>query len=86
MPPTLTRSEQEALLRASSGRRRDHLIFSLALGTSRRLAEIVGLSDLPPSDVPRSVLTRLRANGIQLPYTCRSAPYRLPPIAEIKES
>src|SRR5512147_135796 len=43
-PPTLTRAEQEALLRASASHPRDHLIFSLALGTGLRLAEIVGLN------------------------------------------
>lgn len=43
-PQTLTRAEQEALLRASSTHPRDHLIFSLALGTGLRLAEIVGLN------------------------------------------
>jgi integrase len=43
-PPTLTRAEQESLLRASSVHPRDHLILSLALGTGLRLAEIVGLN------------------------------------------
>jgi integrase len=43
-PPTLTRSEQEALLRTSSVHPRDHLIISVALGTGLRLAEIVGLN------------------------------------------
>ena len=42
-PPTLTRAEQQALLRVSAIHPRDHLIFSLALGTGLRLAEIVGL-------------------------------------------
>lgn len=42
-PPTLTRTEQEALLRVSSVHPRDHLIFSLALGTGLRLAEMAGL-------------------------------------------
>ena len=44
-PPTLTRAEQEALLRSSGSHPRDHLIFALALalGTGLRLAEIVGL-------------------------------------------
>ena len=42
-PPTLTRSEQQALLEASSVHPRDHLIFSLALGTGLRLSEIIGL-------------------------------------------
>ena len=43
-PPTLTKAEQDALLSASSANPRDHLIFSLALGTGLRLAEIVGLN------------------------------------------
>ena len=43
-PPSLTRAEQETLLRASSVHPRDHLILSLALGTGLRLAEIVGLN------------------------------------------
>jgi integrase/recombinase XerC len=42
-PPTLTQAEQRALLRATAGNPRDHLIYSLALGTGLRLAEIVGL-------------------------------------------
>ena len=43
-PQTLTTAEQHALLSASSAHPRDHLIFSLALGTGLRLAEIVGLN------------------------------------------
>jgi integrase/recombinase XerC len=43
-PPTLTRAEQAAILRASSGHPRDHLIISVALGTGLRLAVIVGLN------------------------------------------
>ncbi len=43
-PPTLTRSEQQSLLEVSASHPRDHLIFSLALGTGLRLAEIVGLN------------------------------------------
>jgi len=42
-PPTLTRAEQGALLRATLAHPRDHLLFSLGLGTGLRLAEIVGL-------------------------------------------
>jgi integrase/recombinase XerC len=42
-PPTLTHSEQKAILRATACNPRDHLIYSLALGTGLRLAEIVGL-------------------------------------------
>jgi len=43
-PPTLTHSEQKAILRATACNPRDHLIYSLALGTGLRLAEIVGLN------------------------------------------
>ena len=43
-PPTLTHSEQKAILRATARNLRDHLIYSLALGTGLRLAEIVGLN------------------------------------------
>jgi len=42
-PQTLTEAEQHALLQATFARPRDHLIFSLALGTGLRLAELVGL-------------------------------------------
>ena len=43
-PPTLTHSEQKAILRATASNLRDHLVYSLALGTGLRLAEIVGLN------------------------------------------
>src|SRR5437867_8168159 len=43
-PPTLTKRETEAILRATAGHPRDHMIYSLALGTGLRLAEIVGLN------------------------------------------
>jgi integrase len=43
-PPTLTHSEQKAILRATARNPRDHLIYSIALGTGLRLAEIVGLN------------------------------------------
>ena len=43
-PPTLTHAEQRAILRATARNPRDHLIYSLALGTGLRLAEIVGLN------------------------------------------
>jgi integrase len=42
-PQTLTEAEQRRLRRATAAHPRDHLIFSLALGTGLRLAEIVGL-------------------------------------------
>jgi hypothetical protein len=40
-PPTLTHNEQKVLLRTTACNPRDHLIYSLALGTGLRLAEIV---------------------------------------------
>ena len=43
-PQTPTLAEQRAILRATAGNLRDHLIYSLALGTGLRLAEIVGLN------------------------------------------
>jgi len=43
-PQTLTNAEQTALLTATSIQPREHLIFSLALGTGLRLAELVGLN------------------------------------------
>lgn len=43
-PPTLTREEQKEILRETACNPRDHLIYSLALGTGLRLAEIVGLN------------------------------------------
>lgn len=42
-PQTLTYGEQREILKASFSNPRDHLIYSLALGTGLRLAEIVGL-------------------------------------------
>jgi integrase/recombinase XerC len=43
-PPTMTYVEQKAMLRATRHNPRDHLIYTLALGTGLRLAEIVGLN------------------------------------------
>ena len=43
-PQTLTQAEQRAILRATVANPRDHLIYSLALGTGLRLAEIVGMN------------------------------------------
>ena len=61
-PTTLTVDEQRAVLRATAANLRDHVIFSLALGTGLRLAEIVGLdvSDVfAPDGTPR-VRVRVR--------------------------
>ena len=43
-PQTLTCGEQKEILKASFSNPRDHLIYSQALGTGLRLAEIVGLN------------------------------------------
>ncbi len=43
-PTTLTQSEQRLILRATASNPRDHVIYSLALGTGLRLGEIVGLN------------------------------------------
>ena len=62
-PPTLTATEQRSILRFTAGHPRDHLIFSLALGTGLRLAEIVGLNIgdvFAPDGTPR-VRVRIRA-------------------------
>jgi len=62
-PPTLTQDEQRAILRFTVGNARDHVIFSLALGTGLRLAEIVGLNVgdvFAPDGTPR-VRIRVRA-------------------------
>ena len=56
-PPTLTEGEVLAILAETAGNPRDHLIYSLALGTGLRLAEIVGLNvgDVyAPDGTPRS--------------------------------
>src|SRR6058998_1106996 len=62
-PPTLTEGEQTAILRVTAVQPRDHLIFSLALGTGLRLAELVGLNVgdvFAPDGTPRSRV-RIRA-------------------------
>ncbi len=43
-PTTLTTAEQKLILRTTAEHARDHLFFSLALGTGLRLGEIVGLN------------------------------------------
>jgi integrase len=61
-PTTLTADEQRIILRATAGNLRDHLIFSLALGTGLRLAEIVGLDVgdvFAPDGTPR-IRVRIR--------------------------
>ena len=61
-PPTLTAAEQKAILRATAANARDHTIFSMALGTGLRLAELVGLNVgdvFAPDGTPR-VRVRIR--------------------------
>ena len=62
-PTTLTAAEQQLILRATAGHPRDHLIFSMALGTGLRLAEIVGLNvgDVFAFDGTPRVRMRIRA-------------------------
>jgi integrase len=43
-PPTLTEDEQKLILRVTAKNPRDHLIFSMALGTGLRLGELIGLN------------------------------------------
>ena len=62
-PPTLTVSEQKAILRVTAKHPRDHVIYSLALGTGLRLSEIVGLNVADmffPDGTPRTRV-RIRA-------------------------
>jgi integrase len=62
-PTTLTTDEQRLILRATAGNVRDHLIYSLALGTGLRLAEVVGLDigDVFAADGTPRVRVRVRA-------------------------
>jgi len=61
-PPTLTANEQAAILNATARHPRDHAIYSLALGTGLRLAEIVGLNvrDVYSMDGPPRSRVRIR--------------------------
>lgn len=43
-PQSLTRDELQALLRVTATHPRDHVLFSVALGTGLRLCELVGLN------------------------------------------
>ncbi len=61
-PTTLTSDEQKLILRATAGHARDHLIFSMALGTGLRVGELVGLDVgdvFAPDGTPR-VRIRIR--------------------------
>jgi site-specific recombinase XerC len=62
-PTTLTADEQKLILRVTAVNPRDHLMYSLALGTGLRLAEIVGLNvgDVFTPDGTPKVRLRVRA-------------------------
>jgi integrase len=76
-PQTLTEAEQRRLRRATAANPRDHLIFSMALGTGLRLAELVGLDVgdvFFPGGAPkgrvrlrREIAKRHRAGDVFLP-------------------
>lgn len=68
-PTTLTSGEQQKILRKTRCNHRDHLIYSLALGTGLRLAEIVGLNvgDVyAPDGDPRNPLRTGRKTPLEL--------------------
>jgi integrase len=84
-PPTLTRAEQAGLLAATAGHWRDHLIFSLALGTGLRLGEIVGLDvgDVYLPNCRPCIRIHLRAEiakggRVSRSRTCPNLPCRYP--------
>ena len=58
-PETMTAAEQAALLRATAGAPRDHLLYSMALGTGLRLRELLGLNVGDVSPDGRAVRTRI---------------------------
>lgn len=76
-PQSLTADELQALLRVTADHPRDHLVFSLALGTGLRLCELVGMNvgDLYfPNGQPRlrirvraEIAKRGRAGDVFLP-------------------
>jgi len=61
-PSTLTSHEQALILRATARNPRDHLIYSMALGTGLRLGELVGLNvgDVYAPDGTPRVRVRVR--------------------------
>ena len=57
-PETMTASEQALLLRVTAAHDdpRDHVLYSMALGTGLRLRELLGLNvgDVSPPGTPKS--------------------------------
>jgi len=73
-PPTLNAAEQKAILSITAGDVRENTIFSMALGTGLRLAELVGLNlggVYVPDGTPR-VRVRIR------PETAKGHPRPVP--------
>jgi len=70
-PPTPTESETEAILAATADNVRDHVIYSLALGTGLRLAETVGLNvgDVFAADGTHRSRVRIRLKRAALSNT-----------------
>jgi integrase len=76
-PQTLTTNEQKLILHTTAKNPRDHLIFSMALGTGLRLAELTGLNvgDVYAPDgtpktrirIRREIAKRGRAGDIFVP-------------------
>ncbi len=69
-PTTLTTDEQRTILLATAGNLRDQPVFSMALETGLRLAELVGLDvddpfaeELIPSLLPKTKSLELRSAG-----------------------
>ena len=68
-PETMTAAEQSALLRATAGHPapRDHVLYSMALGTGLRLRELLGLNvgDVSPDgrEVRRRIVLQVTKGG-----------------------
>ena len=69
-PPTLTREEQQALLQATAGHPRNHLIFLVALGTGLRLGE----ESSPICGLPEHAGNARSPPGSAKPGEARAAP------------
>src|SRR5512134_3750327 len=71
-PETMTTAEQAALLRATAAHPapRDHVLYSMALGTGLRLSELLGLNVGDVSPDGREVLRRVTLD----PATTKGGP------------
>jgi integrase len=59
-PATLTTDEQRLILRATAGNVRDHVIFSLALGTGLRLDQPCLVAPISLAPCTRHLLSLIR--------------------------